>query len=138
MIGIGAAGILVYFVTIMLVLTILPMIFFLIHLMNLLNKCAPENRTMEGGMVWLNLIPLFNLGWIFYTIIQIRDSLQAEFSARGIISDDTTFAFNIGLAYAICTCCTIIPVLGILSAIGALVLFIIYWVQTYKYSKLLD
>ena len=101
-------------------------VFFLITLMKVLNKCAPENQTMEGGMVWLNFIPLFNLGWIIYTVIQIRDSLKAEFKSRNIQIDDPEAGFSIGLAYAICSCCTIIPFLGFLSAVAAIILMIIY------------
>lgn len=36
-------------------------IFYLLTLMRALQKCSPQSRTMQPGMVWLLLIPLFNL-----------------------------------------------------------------------------
>jgi len=114
------------------------MVFFLIHLQKLLNKCSLNNREMEPGMVWLNLIPLFNLGWIFYTIFKVTDSLKAEFKERNIEPEDPEFSHPIGLAYCITAACSVIPFLGYLSAIAALVLFILYWVKTHGYSKQLD
>tara|TARA_Y100000814_G_scaffold105027_1_gene73795 strand:- start:224 stop:631 length:408 start_codon:yes stop_codon:yes gene_type:complete len=118
--------------------TITAVVFFLLTLMRLLNKCAPENQTMEGGLVWLNLIPIFGAGWMIYTVIQIRNSLQAEFKYRNIQPDDPQLGFGVGLAYAICGCCTIIPVLGVLSAIASIILMIIYWTKMHEYSQLLD
>ena len=32
-------------------------IFYILSLQKALNRCAPENRAMEPGMVWLLLIP---------------------------------------------------------------------------------
>ena len=63
-----AIGLIVLLLILLLAVIILPTIFFLLHLQKLLNKCGETNRAMEPGLVWLNLIPLFNWGWIFYTI----------------------------------------------------------------------
>tara|TARA_Y100001970_G_C14066464_1_gene766939 strand:- start:501 stop:902 length:402 start_codon:yes stop_codon:yes gene_type:complete len=120
------------------VIFFLPMIFFYLHLYRLLSKCKPENNNMEPGLVWLNFIPIFNLGWIFYTVIKIRDALKAEFKSRNLKSDDPEFAYSIGLAYCITFVCSIIPFIGILTAIASFILWIIYWVKTYKYSAQLD
>ena len=131
-------GIMILFVLLIAGGIITAVVFFLITLMRILNKCAPENQTMEGGLVWLNLIPLFGAGWMVYTVIQIRNSLQAEFKSRNIKTDDPQLGFGVGLAYAICACCTIIPFLGILSGIASLILMIIYWTKMHEYSQLLD
>jgi len=131
-------SLIILIVIIALAIAIIPMIFFLLHLQKILNKCNINNRGMDPGMVWLNLIPLFNWGWMFYTIFKITDSLKAEFKERNIIPDDSEFSHPIGLAYCITCVCSIIPFLGYLSAIACLVLWIIYWVKTYKYSKQLD
>ena len=93
---------------------------------------------MDGGLVWLLLIPLFNIGWLFYVIIKLRDSLKAEFNLREIESDDPEFGFSIGLAYAITTACSIIPIFGMFCSFAAFILWIVYWVKTNKYSKLLS
>ena len=131
-------GFLIFFFILVIGLILIPYIFFLVHLSKLLSKCNPENRDMEPGLVFLNLIPLFNLGWIFYTVIKVRDALKAEFLLRDLKSDDPEFSFGVGLAYCITAACSIIPVIGTFTALASLVLWIIYWVQTNKYSKQLD
>ena len=47
-------------------------IFYLMTLQKCLNRVSEENRGMSPGLVWLNLIPLFGLGWHFYTVIKIN------------------------------------------------------------------
>ena len=132
------ASIIFFFFIILLAIFIVPMVFFLLHLHKLLAKCNPKNRGMEPGLVWLNFIPLFNLGWIFYTIFQVRDALRAEFSERGLEPEDPQFSHPIGLAYCITNACSIIPFIGFIAGIAAIVLWIIYWVKTYGYSLKLD
>ena len=78
--GAVVAGIF-FLIIVVLVICLIPMVFFLIHLQKLLNKCSVNNRAMEPGMVWLNLIPLFNLGWVFYTVFKVTESLKTEFKA---------------------------------------------------------
>ena len=58
-------------------------IFFLLTLQRALARCRPECRTMEPGQVWLNLIPLFNIAWMFITVLRISESLRNEFYERG-------------------------------------------------------
>ena len=84
-------GILILFLLLFFGVVITGFVFFLITLMRILNKCAPENQTMEGGLVWLNLIPIFGAGWMIYTVIQIRNSLQAEFKYRNILFNSSKF-----------------------------------------------
>ncbi len=131
-------GIMALFILLIVGGIITAYVFFLITLMKLLNKCAPENQTMEGGLVWLNFIPLFSLGWQVYTVIQVRNSLQAEFKSQNIKADDPQLGFGVGLAYAICQCCSIIPLLGILTGIASIILGIVYWIKMYEYLQLLD
>ena len=114
------------------------MIFFLLHLNRLLSKCKPENINMEPGLVWLNLIPIFSLGWMFYTVIKVRDALKAEFKSRNLQSNDPQFAYSIGLAYCITLACSIIPFIGFFTSISSFILWIIYWVKTHKYSTQLN
>ena len=139
-IGLGsflAANILFFIIFILFVL-FLPYIFFLIHLSKIFNKCSVKNKKMDGGLVWLLLIPIFNIGWLFYVIIKLRDSLQDEFKSRNFESDDPEFSFSIGLAYAITTACSIIPVFGIFCSLAAFILWIVYWIKINKYSTQLN
>jgi len=130
-------GFIVLFIILFLALFIVPMVFFLLQLQKLLNNCAPQNRIMEPGMVWLNIIPLFGMVWIFFTVIKIRDSLKGEFASRNLESDDPEFGFMMGLIYAITGACSIIPFIGTFAAIASIVFWIIYWIKMNKYCNIL-
>jgi len=93
---------------------------------------------MQPGMVWLLLIPLFNLIWIFFVATGIGKSLGAEFRRRGITNQEPYPAQSIRIALGICQCCGIIPFVNILAGIAGLVLWIVYWVKVAEFSRLLD
>ncbi len=122
--GIGFVGLLV---------GIAIMVFFLLTLQKCLKEVSEANRTMQPGMVWLNLIPLFNLVWIFITVIRLSESVVAEGEARGAHVEDG--GKTMGLVYAIALVASIIPLIGFISAVVALVAFIIYWVKISGYRK---
>lgn len=107
-----------------LVVVIIPAIFFLLSLQKCLNRISEQNREMSPGHVWLNLIPLFNLGWLIYTVMKISKSVKNEGGSR-----DTTElgdgAYGVGLACSICFILSFIPLVGI----AAFILWIIYWVK---------
>lgn len=112
------------------------MIFFLLTLMRTLAAVRPENRMMEPAMVWLNLIPLFNLVWIFFTVVKLADSVVREAAERGLDVGDGGKA--LGIAYGALMISSIIPLLGIITGIAALVVFIIYWVKIAGYKNQLN
>ena len=62
---------------------VLPWFFFLLNLNTLLDRVKAENRAMAPSHVWLNFIPVFNLGWFLYTVVKVRDSVRAEYASRG-------------------------------------------------------
>ncbi|MGH8372186.1 MAG: hypothetical protein ACRETO_05590 [Gammaproteobacteria bacterium] len=110
-------------------------ILYLITLFNVLNAVAPANRKLEPGLVFLLLIPLFNLVWNFIVIGKLRDSLQAEYTARDLQGDG--FGYGVGLAMCILVACGIIPILNLLTGIPALICWIIFWVKMAGYRKTL-
>ena len=112
-------------------------IFFLLTLHRCMGKISKENRTMEPGLVWLNLVPMLNLGWIFYTVIKIKESLEKEFDSRNL-QGDGDFGYKIGLTYAILGCCSAVPYVGVLPAMVSLVFWIMYWVKIAGFSQQLD
>ena len=109
-------------------IAVVPFVFFLINLSKTIQACSTENQMMNPGHVWLNFIPLFSLGWIIYTVIKVNESLEKEYLSRGKDIEKLKGAKGVGLAFGICCPCSIIP--GV--SIGAIVLFIIYWVKTYN------
>jgi hypothetical protein len=97
--------------------------FFLLNLRDLLTQVSPQNRAMQPDQVWLNLIPLFNLVWIFVTIVKVRDSVSAEFQSRGW-APKGDFSFGLGIAAAILTILSWGP-----FGLAALVCWIVYWIR---------
>jgi hypothetical protein len=117
---------------------LLPKIFYLITLQKTMNAIRPEFRKMPPGQVWLELIPLFGMVWQFFNVINVSDSLKKEFDARGIPTAEERPAYPIGLTFCILFCCSVVPILGGLAAIGGLVCWIIFWVKIANYKAQLE
>jgi preprotein translocase subunit SecY len=126
---------LVPIIMIMLLVAIIPMIFFILTLQKALNRCSPENRAMPPENVWLLLIPLFNLVWMFIVVNNMARSLAQEFKKREMTIEEIEPGKSIGLAYCILAVCSVIPFLGILSGLAAFVCWIMYWVKIDGYSS---
>lgn len=112
---------------------LVPWFFFLLSLHNLLNRVGDRNRAMPAAHVWLNFIPIFNLGWFIYTAIKVRDSVKAEYQYRGWMVEGD-LAYNLGLATGVLAIASFflgwVPVLGWGLAIAQLVCWILYWLKT--------
>lgn len=52
------------------------------------NAAAPEHRTMEPGMIWLLLIPIFQVYWNFRALPEVSKSLAATMRDKGLNPDD--------------------------------------------------
>lgn len=117
-------------------IALLPIIFYLLTLKKALNKCSIENRTISPGSLWLYLIPVFNLFWHFVIVINMASSLGNEFKKRQIQADPTP-GKNLGLAMCILVVCSILPAIGLLSLLAALICWVLYWIKIADYSKLL-
>lgn len=122
-------------ILIVLIVVLIPMIFYLITLQNTLKKVRPQFRQMPPGQVWLMLIPLFSMVWQFLMVGYIADSLRAELDARGLPREEERPGYGVGLAMAICSPASLIPGIGGLIGLGGLVLWIIYWVKIHNYSQ---
>ena len=120
------------------ILGIVPLIFYLLTLQNTFDEISIENRKMQSGQVWLSLIPLFGLVWQFIIVDKMATSLKAEFAQRNMTIDEAKPEYSIGLTYCILFCCSIIPAIGILTFIGGLVCWIIFWVKINGYKTKLQ
>ncbi len=94
------------------------------------SAVPPNHRKIEPAMVWLLLIPLFNLIWNFFVYRRIPDSFQSYFASVGR-TDVGDCGRNIGLWYAICAACSIIPCVNYVAGPAALVLLIIFLVKMF-------
>ena len=132
----NGAGIAAVFTIALIVFAIalLPAIFYILTIQKALNRCAPENRAMAPGMAWLLLVPLVNIVWHFFVVINVAKSLGSEFQKRGI-AEEPEPGKKLGLIMCILACCGIIPLLGILCSLGALVCWILYWIKIAGFSS---
>ncbi len=130
--AVGVAGFVLFFVLAFMLLFfaiwLIPLIFYLVTMQNALQAVAPERRSLTPGLVWLNLIPLFNLVWNFFIVTHVSHSLRREFAARGITHVGDC-GYGLGIAMSVLVICTVIPFLGPLSWIASIVLWILYWVK---------
>ncbi len=92
------------------------------------QRIPQPHRQMEPGMVWLLLIPCFNVVWIFFVYLRLSNSFKSYFNSIGR-TDVGDCGFNLGLAYCICAVLSAIPYLGACIGLAALVLLILYLVK---------
>jgi hypothetical protein len=119
-------------IAVVLIVSIVVEVLFLLTWYRCFSKMRPENREMEPGLVWLNLIPIFNLGWTFYVVAKFANSIKKELG-----SDAGDGGWALGLAYAILMVSGLIPIpgLGILLGIAGMIVWIIYWIKISDFSK---
>lgn len=132
----GSTELIVLFLILMIL--ILPIIFYLMTLQNTFREISDENRKMQPGLVWLTLIPLFGIVWEFIIVCRMADSLKAEFAKREINVEEERPGFTIGLIFLILLCCSIIPIVGGFAAISGFICWIIYWIKISAYKSKLQ
>lgn len=79
------------------VIAFAALIAFLATAVRVLTRVEPENRRMDPGLVWLNLIPFLNLIWMVVTIERVGESIRNEFMARGRHKKSETYGKTSGL-----------------------------------------
>ena len=84
-------------------LVLLPMSFlilapFLFTVKKSLDEIAPVHRRMSPSSVWWNLLPIFNLVWLFVTAVKFAESVDREARARRVQIDEYPRAW--GFAFA--------------------------------------
>ena len=103
-------------------------------LYKVLKRVPPAHRLMTPGHVFLSLIPLFGMVWIFFVVSRTSNSLLSYFRAAGR-TDVGDCGRSVGLAWPILSVCGIIPILGALASIGALVCMIIFVVKVNEIGR---
>jgi hypothetical protein len=72
------------FLCLALVVGIAIHVFYLLTLQRALFRVSPWNRLLEPSLVWLGLIPFFNIVWNFYLATRVPDSLRNEVPGKGM------------------------------------------------------
>ena len=119
---------------------------FAMAIIKTLNEVSEKNRKITPNLVWLLVIPGFNIMWNFFVAIRLSQSLKEELDERNFeVNAKPTLI--IGLAYAIVSSAALfIPppkdvqnsiLYGILG-IAAIVTFVQYWMKINWYKKVLQ
>jgi len=111
-------------------------IFYILTMQKALNLAGPSHQKMQPAMVWLMLIPLFNLVWHFFVVKNVSESIKSWAVEHGQRVDDA--GYTIGLVACIANCCGVIPVLNLLAGPAGLICFIIWWVKVAGFNKLMS
>jgi hypothetical protein len=85
-------------------------------------------RKLEPSLVWLLVIPCFNLVWNFYVFPGLADSFKAYFDSVGESSVGNC-GRDVGLGYAVCSAASLIPFVGCLTGVATLALLILFLVK---------
>ena len=151
-----------YLQIILLLVFVVIAVLFLLTQQNTLKAVKPENRLMQPGLVWLQLIPLLGQIWQFFVVIRIAGSIRKEIEFQEgdsiLGSSDLRVVERlrklptaaIGIAYGILTFTgtfvnlfstmgsnsPLIPVTGLIILAG-MVCWIIYWVRLAQSRKIL-
>jgi len=116
------------FFIIMISLAIKVFIYWIVY--SCYERIPRQFRVRDSWMVWLLFIPFFRLVWIFFIYPSLATSYKKYFDSIGR-TDVGDCGYSIALAYCICACCAIVPYIGILPGIAALVLLIIFLVKAW-------
>jgi hypothetical protein len=100
-----------------------------------LRRVSPENRRMEPGQVWLNLIPIFNIVWATVTVERVAESLRNEFRERGMDGPSERYGRGYGLTALVLVLIVIPPVVAVVTWPLAFAYTISYWRQLNRYAE---
>ncbi|HKB01354.1 MAG TPA: hypothetical protein VKD90_04000 [Gemmataceae bacterium] len=134
---------------------LLLQILFCLTLYRTQQQVAERNQVITPGLVWLDMIPLFNVFWPLYMVPKLSDSLRNEFRDRGWGTAGENFGRGVGLIYAWAGVINfaigavevgvsaagmngIAQVLNLTSCplgLTSLICWIIYWVQMAQYGR---
>ena len=88
------------------------------------RKLPEAYREISPGLIFLLLVPLLNMVWIFFVVIKVSQSFQKFFAAQQR-TDVGDCGYGIGLGWAITAVCSLLPMIGIISALASLVLMVL-------------
>lgn len=128
----------------LLLLFVIPFIFYLVTLQNTLAAMAIESRTMSPGQVWLLFVPLFNIVWQFILISRMADSIKNECLRLNIPVGEERPAFSLGLTMTLLYLGSLVlnqgsmfPLLGSVTSLAAIICWVVYWVKINRYKNLI-
>lgn len=131
-------------IAVIIVVSALGLTFFILRIVYLeelqktLSFISPANRKLRPGLVWLELIPFFDVIWSFVNIIKVCSSLEEELLSRKMNTDSIRPTYSIGLCSAVSglACHLGIWAPALITIITCIVFVICWFVFWHKLSKL--
>jgi hypothetical protein len=142
-------------VAVLVAIALLLQVLFCLTLYRTQSAVAEPNRELAPGLVWLEMIPLFNLVWGVIMVPRLSSSLRREFEDRGWRTEGEQFGLGVGMIWAWGNVAN--AVIGVIEVIvelaglegvslalslttlpigvALLVLWIVYWVQMAQYGR---
>ena len=125
-----------WLIVFILLLLLIPQIFYILSLQKTLSSVDMSLRETSPNLVWLMLIPLFNIIWIFFLVVWINKGFEKMWDA-GRLSQKTSAGFGVGLGFGISWIFCLIPGVNFIAWIPALVFWILHWIQISQANKLI-
>jgi len=119
-----------------LVIGIAIAVFYILTMQKALNLAGERHQKMNPGLVWLMLIPLFNLVWHFFVVKNVSESIKSWAAESGAKVDDA--GYTVGLIACIANACGLVPVVNVLAVPVGLVCVIIWWVKVAGFNRLMS
>lgn len=94
------------------------------------RRVPAEHRKLDAGLVWLLLIPCFNIIWNFFVFPRLAQSYQSYFRSVGR-QDVGDCGAGLGWAYAGCIlgACLPLPIVPFGIGLAALILLVLFLVK---------
>lgn len=92
------------------------------------NRVPPQCREGEPWHAWLLLIPIVGVVMAFFVHPRIARSYRNLLAAYQMPAEDDC-GEKLGFSYAVCGACSVVPYVGLLAALAALVIIILFLVK---------
>lgn len=74
---------------------------FLLSLQSTIKTAAPENRMMQPGLVWIQLLPLVGLVYSFVVARKVSETIVAEYRSKGHYLASNKPTYSVGVVFAL-------------------------------------
>ena len=120
----------------LLLVSIASLLFFVHSLFCCLTEVQESNRSMSPWVLWLNVLPFINLVCLPYSVLMLKKSLLNEYASRGFESKYSDMGGILGMsAYLLYLVSNFIPMIGFITGLISMVLWISYWVMMVRIKK---
>lgn len=83
------------------VIMVIIAVLFLVSLQNTIKAAAPENRMMNPGLVWIQLIPFVGAVYSFIVAGKVADTIAAEYKSKGQMLPVARPTYSLGMTFAV-------------------------------------